>query len=295
MSGRLGRLDERVVPRLGRGLRRTGHSAVASVGLTGRPGRVLGGLWSRFQIVIAAVALIAIAALLITWTGGDDRSAVRPKASTVVPALTGQQLGPVAGTTVASYLDAAGLRQQQLSSLPATQPVTAVVDFNGYLNPQAISTVFGTDSQSVKIVRGFAQVPPPANGPIHVLTTNSGADLSAQLAAARSAAATVLAQYRLAFRIYADHPTTTRQAAVSALSTRAGQARVDVRGLSPTCGCVFAVVVTGPAGEVDQVANLPDVRVLDPAPPTSSLRQLAVVPLEPRVTGTVPPLEFAGE
>jgi hypothetical protein len=295
VSGRLGRLDERVVPALGRALRGTRRVTVASVELTGPPGRFVGRALRRYPVAIAAVALIAVAALLIVWTGGDQQSAVRPKPSSIVPPLTGQQLGPVAGTSVSAYLDAAALRSQQLSSLPANQQVIAVVDFNGYLSPLAVPTVLGRQNRFVRIVRGFAQVPPPANGPIHVLSTNSSADLSSQLAAARSAAETVLAQYRLAFRLYARHPTAQREAAVSALSSRAGPARVDVRGLSPTCGCIFSVVVTGPASAMDQIANLPDVRVLDPAPPSSSLQQLAVVPLEPQASDVVPPLEFAGE
>ena len=295
MTGPLRRLDERVVPALGRALRGTGRAAVGSAALTGSPGRFLGRVMRRYPVVIAAVALIAVAVVLITWTGGDQQSAVRPRASNIVPPLSGQQLGPVAGTPVASYLDAAALRSQQLSSLPANQSVTAVVDFNGYLSPVAVAAVLGRQNRFVRIVRGFAQVPPPANGPIHVLSTTSSADLAGQLAAARSSAATVLAQYQLAFRIYARHPTAAREAAVSALSGRAGPARVDARGLSPTCGCIFAIVITGPATALDQISNLPDVRVLDPAPASSSLQTLAVVPLEPDASGVVPPLEFAGE
>ena len=294
MTRLLNRLDERIIPGLGRALRRSGRAAVASAGLGGRRGRFAAAALRRHSVAIAAVVLLAIAAVLITLTGGDQKAAVRPKVSTVVPPLTGQQLGPVAGTTVASYLDAAALRRQQLSSLPATQPVTAVVDLTGYLTPQAIGALLASH-HTVTLVRGFARVPPPAAAPIHVLTADSGAALSRGLSAAQSAAATAERQYALYRTLERRHPSVRLQVAIRVNASRAARARVDQHGLSPSCGCVFAVVVTGPVGDIEKLANLVDVRVLDPAPVTSSLQQLAVVPLEPQVTGVVRQLEYAGE
>lgn len=294
MTRRLARLDERVVPALGRVIRGGGRASKGVAGATGRPGRAVVAGIRRYPVVATALALVALAAVLITVTGGDDRSAVRPKASNVVPAPADSQLGPQPGSQVSSYLAAAGLRSQQLSSLPATAHVTALLDLTGYLTPAAVTTMLA-GRPAVTIIRGFARVPPPSAGGIHVLTVGSGAGLGEQLAAARSSARSTVAQYRLERRIEARHPSARLEAAIAAGAAAAVAARADAAGLGPTCGCVFALEVSGPVSRLLAVASLADVRVLDPAPPATSLADLRVVPLEPQVTGIVPQLQFSGE
>jgi hypothetical protein len=293
MTGRLRHLDDRVMPALSRGLRAPGRLARAGVGATGTPGRTAAGVVRRFPVAIAAVGLIVLATALIVVTGGDHRGAVRPKASTVVPALTGQRLGPVTGTSVAAYTSTARLRLQQISSLPGNQRVTAVVDLTGYLSPRAFGSSLVVPG--VSIIHAFARVPTSRQAAIHTLNPKSAAGLAPALAAARSAAETVLTRYQAEVTTEARKPSAQLEAAISAGTAAASAARLDARGLGPTCRCVFALLVSGPATQLLRLASHPDVRVMDPAPPGTPLRELMVVPLEPQVSGTVPPLQFAGE
>jgi hypothetical protein len=244
-------------------------------------------------VATAAVILIAVAAALIVLTGGDRRSAVRPKPSTVVPAPADQRLGPTPGMSVAPYLAAARLRLQQLRALPAQQRVTALIDLTGYLTPQAVAASFSPPEVTIQTV--FATVPTARGAAIHTLTTKSAADIAPALTAARLAARTVVHRYRLELLAETQHPSPPLEAAISAGRIRVAEAVVDARGLGPTCGCVFSLLVNGPVGRLLPLADLPDVRVLDPAPPSSRLDQLMVVPLEPQVTGIVPALQYAGE
>jgi microcompartment protein CcmL/EutN len=85
------------------------------------------------------------------------------------------------------------------------------------------------------------------------------------------------------------------QARIQAGAAQAAQARVDATGLSPSCGCVFALVVSGPVAQLQQLAHHAGVRILDPAPVGASLSSLMIVPLEPQVTDLVPALSFAGD
>ncbi len=289
----LRRLDERLVPAIGQLLRGTGRAASAGAEAAGRPGRMLARGVRRFGVSIAAVILVAAAALLITLTGGDERSPVRPNPSSVVPPLSGQRLGPVAGSSVSSYLNAAKGRFQQLDALPASQPVTAIVDLTGYLTPQAVTA--SLLRPGLRIRDAFARVPTVANAAIHTLAVASARDLASSLSAARAAAQAVVKQYRGELAAESRRPSSTLESQISAAAGLAAQAGVDARGLGPTCGCVFALVVSGPVGQLSSLAASSDVRVLDPAPPATPLSQLMVVPLEPQVTGTVPQVQFAGE
>jgi hypothetical protein len=289
--GVLRRLDDRVVPALGNLLRGTGRAARRTVALTGSPGRAVGRAVSRFPVATAAVVMIAAAAALISTTGGDERSAVRPKPSTVVPSALDQRLGPAPGASVASYLAAARLRLQQLGALPAGQRVTAIVDLTAYLTPQAAATSLTRPGLTIR--HAFARVPGVATAPIHTLNPSSPAGIGPALAAAHGEAQAYLRQYRAEVLAESQHPSPRLEAAIRAARARVAQAAIDARELTPTCGCVFALLVDGPAGQLLSLSRSPDVRAVDPAPPAAPVDQLMVVPLEPQVTGVVPQPEFA--
>lgn len=296
--GRLARVDDRAVPALGSGLRgigRAGRGVGAALSrATGPVGRWAGGFSRRQPTVVAAFVIVVAAAVLWVATGGNHPKSVRPLPSAVVPPLTGGALGPEVGSTVDSYLVAAAQRRQQIEALPSGQQLGAVIDLNGYLSPKAISTVLAA-VPDVEIERGWARVAPPQNADVHVLTVGVGGGLAAQLAQAQRSARQLLSSYALAVEARAAHPLNPRvRDLVATKEPQVPAARVDAKGLGPACGCVFALVVTGPVGELEQIAGLTDVRVLDPAPPGTSIDSLRVVPLEPQVTDVVEPLQFAG-
>jgi hypothetical protein len=292
--GILERLDDWAVPALGGGLRRAGRAARASGRVSGPVGRWVIGFSRRQPVVVAAVLMVAAAGVLWGITGGDRTKAVRPAAASVGPALSsGDPLGPAPGSTVSAYLAAAALRRQQLAALPGSQRLNALLDLTGYLTPQAISTLLAA-APDVQIRTGFARVAPPDDAAVHVLTTSVGGDLAAQLGADQAEAKQDLTRYSLALSAHAQHPRSAQlNALIAAQEPKIPAARVDAKGLGPQCACVFALEVNGPVSQLEQIAGLTDVRTLDPAPQTGG--QLMVVPLEPQVTGTIQPLQFAND
>lgn len=287
-------LDERALPVVANALRGIGRAARAVAGPDGTVGRRVAPWVRRDPVIAIALGCVAFAAILIAVTGGDNHGVARPPGY-VGPRLTGGHLlGPVVGGSVASYESEASQRRQSLDQLAASQPLSAVVDFTGYLTPQDVAELL-TKTPGLTVLRGFAAVPPPQHADVHVLVTSEQADLSTQLSAAQQSASAIALQYERELDRSITHPSTRLQAKVEAGAARAASARVDAAGLGPSCGCVFAVVVSGPVGQLQQLAGASSVRILDPAPVAATLSSLMIVPLEPQVTDTVPALTFAGE
>jgi hypothetical protein len=238
----------------------------------------------------AAVAVIAAAVLIIT-TGGDDHEAVAPPPPNPQVALPGNQLGPSSGEQVSAYLAAAQGRRSDLAVSKAPT-ATAVVDFNGYLTAAAASSEL-SGRAGVHATRAFVRVAPPQNGPIHTVTLSSGSDLAVDVIRLASDAHRVVVNYRKAVARAKTDPTAANVQVVTDYAQTARESKVDSFGIGATQACVFALEVTGPPAQLNKLAAQPDVRVLDPAPSTVAAADLMIVPLEPQVTGVVPPLEFA--
>lgn len=287
-------LDDRALPVVAAALRAIGHGFRAIVGPEGAIGRHAAPWIRREPVIAVAVLCVAFAAILIAATGGDNEGPVRPP-SHVGPKLTGAHLlGPAAGAQVSAYASTAAQRRSSLNELASSQPLIAVVDFNSYLTAQAIDQVLN-GTPGLEVVRGFAKVPPPRQADVHVLLPSTGVDLSAGLTAAQQAAGQFALHYEHELSRSITHPSARLTTKVAADAARAQAARTDAAGLGPTCGCVFSIVVSGPVGQLERLAQQDAVRILDPAPVAASLSSLMVVPLEPEVTDAVPPLSFAGE
>jgi hypothetical protein len=244
----------------------------------------------------AAVVIVAAAAVLLYTTGGDRHHAVPPArpSATPTPLLPDDVLGPTVGQPVSTYLAVAQQRLKAMAAAGTPQPVTAVVDLTGYLTPAALDAQLN-GLTGVQVIRAFAQVAPPAAGDIHTVTLTTGSDLAADLDALRAQAHTLVVNYRKRVAIATSDPSAANEAVVTAYADEARQAKIDLAGIGAASGCVFALVVTGPASQLQRLAAQPDVRVLDPAPASVSRDSLMIVPLEPQTIGTVPPLEFAGD
>jgi hypothetical protein len=146
----------------------------------------------------------------------------------------------------------------------------------------------------VSIRTGFARVPPPADGQVHVLTVGVGGDLASQLGQDQAEAKQDLTRYALVLNARAEHPRSAQlNALIAASQPKIPAARVDAKGLGAQCGCVFALEVNGPVSQLLQIAGLTDVRTLDPAPQSGG--SLMVVPLEPQVSDSIAPLQFADD
>jgi hypothetical protein len=287
-------LDDRVLPTLGRILRDVGGAWTRIAGPEGVVGRRVAPLVRREPVAAVAVVCVVVAAVLLAVTGGDSQSVVRPGGAPSALLSDPHRLGPAPGTTFASYSAAAAQRRSALAGLAASDRRYAVVDLSRYVTAQTVDELLG-HTPGVDVVRAFARVPPPTPADIHVLITSPSADIATGLAAAHDAAEQIVTTYQREVELARVSPTQQLAAAIAAGAARAAQAQVDAVGLGRTCGCVFALIVSGPVGQLTQLAALPPVRVLDPATGPAPLSTLMVVPVEPQITGIVPPLAFAGD
>jgi hypothetical protein len=130
---------------------------------------------------------------------------------------------------------------------------------------------------------------------VHVLLTSPTTDLSAGLTEATQRASDIALRYERELSRSITNPSAKLQARVAAGAGQAAQARIDATGLGPNCACVFALVVSGPVAQLQDLAHQDAVRILDPAPVHAGLASLMIVPLEPQVTDIVPALSFAGD
>jgi hypothetical protein len=274
---------------------RGGAAAVRVVaGPEGAVGRRVAPWIRREPVIAVALVSVAFAAVLLVVTGGDSHRAVSTPPEATGPVLSDpQRLGPGPGADVDAYLAEAEQGREALNTLRGTQRVDALIDLTGYITPSAVTELLAA-TPGVDVLRGFARVAPPQAGLVHVLITSDTTDLAAGLEAAHSSANQIALHYERQLDRSLVHPSTRLQEELQAGADDAAAARIDAAGLAPDCGCVFALVVRGPAAQLQQLADAAAVRVLDPAPVTASLDRLMVVPLEPQVTETVPPLEFAG-
>ncbi len=287
-------LDDRALPVVANMLRRLGRVSRALAGPDGAIGRRVTPWIRREPVVAVALVAVAFAAILIAATGGDDQGAVRPPAHTGPKLPAGHLLGPVTGSSVTSYESLAAQRRSSLDQLAGSQQLNAVVDLSDYLSPQAVAELL-SKTPGIVVRRGFARVPPPQDARVHVVLTSATTDLSAGLAAATQSASQIALRYERELSRSITRPSPRLQARVAAGAALAAQARIDANGLGPRCACVFALVVTGPVGQLQELDRQAAVRILDPAPVGASLRSLMIVPLEPQVSGTVPALSFAGD
>ena len=287
-------LDARALPAVAKALRAVGRATRAVAGPEGVVGRCVAPWIRREPVMAIALACVALAAILIVVTGGDDKAAVRPPGDVGPRLAAGHPLGPVTGASVSSYESRASHRRQALNELAGSQQLNAVVDFNTYVSAQAVDQLLSA-TPGIRVLRGFARVPPPQQADVHVLLTAADTGLSTALTLAQQSASEVALHYERQLSRSITHPSTELETRVEAGAARAAAARVDANGLGPTCGCVFALVVAGPVAQLEQLSHQAVVRIVDPAPVGATLNTLMVVPLEPQVTETVKPLTFAGE
>jgi hypothetical protein len=234
---------------------------------------------------------VAVAATLILTTGGDLHHGVAPAPPNAQLVLPGNQLGPASGEQVSTYLAAVAERAGDLPGSTAAS-ITAVVDFNSYLTAAAAQSVLA-GQPGIQALQAFVRVPPPQPGQVHAVALVSGSDLSLELSRLAATARQIVISYRKHVALAKAHPSAKNVQVVTAYAALARQAKIDMTGISATGGCVFALEVSGPPGQLEQLAKQPDVRVLDPAPSSVSTSDLMVVPLEPQVTNVVPAPHFA--
>ncbi|GAC1327186.1 MAG: hypothetical protein NVSMB13_13230 [Mycobacteriales bacterium] len=250
-------------------------------------------------LAIAAIFLIAAATVVTRRTPPRPANAAGPAAQptgspTAVTAVAAARVGPIDGTPVSGYLEAARTELARRVARDPAETAYAVVDFAAYRTPAetaaAIAAVPG-----LALSRALARLS-MADQPTDVLDVSVRAlpgDLAAAFAAEsarRRDEATELR--RLAASIEGSSRDETTYKAYYAASAATAQAEADAYGRS--CPCVFAVVLSGRLTALSALAGRPEVRVVDPAPVGVPANVLVFAGLLPEQTGTVTPIVGAG-
>jgi len=282
--------DERWLPRA------AGVAQRWAGGLRGRlfawtgPGSLIGDGMRAEPALAGSTVAVLIAALVLAIAGGPggppDEQVTQTPVVTPVPAV-GTTLGPPPGASVASYLVKAAADLRHFDDVAHGRDGYAVVDLSRYVTPAAVEATFGHES----VVRAYVRVPAgslPTQVHAIPLQDNFGMLGDGMLASGRLASATAKTFHVLVTQLSDSTPNAKKLRARYALQERASAYEGTRLARPAACACVFAVVVHGGAAQLAELARAPGVRVVDPAPPTTSLDALTVFPLEPEVTTVVP-------
>jgi hypothetical protein len=258
-------LDDYVVPRLGSALARF-LGAIREAALRGNP---------RRRLLAGAAALsVAVAAGATAYAGRQES-----RGSSGAPAVV--RVGVVEGEQVTAYL--AGARAE-LANLAAGDgaEVYALASFDAYLEPDVLPGLLrGVAADTV-----YARVPLP--GVQTEVVTAAPGELTAvfrRLAENREAAAKE-ADWS-ANKLTGADPAEQELRRYYQQIARVN--RAEARAYRRGCGCVYGAVVRGTPARLTQLAAVPGVRVVDPAPEVLSPQSAVFVPLLPEQIAVVTP------
>ena len=270
----LSRVDEKVLPRLSRGLGRL-RDRTERARL--RPGNV--------AAVIALVAAVALAAVtLLRPDPGRD------------PGSSPAWVGVHEGDSIPDYLQGSHSRLAALAAQEPTRVVYALVSFGDYLHPAEVAAVLaavpagsgdavGGPGGAVGGVHGYARV--PLTGRQTERVTLTAIRLPEDLVTAMSGVADrkELDASRYATLAQEQPEGTLRQ--IYASNAEVSQA--EARAYRDSCACVFALVVRASARALVTLAGQAPVRAVDPAPELSDPAGAVFAPPLPEQTDRATP------
>jgi hypothetical protein len=288
-SSPLRSLDDRVLPRLTRGLNRilgrAPRGADTAPAGAGRPpadaaqppadpaatrrGRVLGSV-----AVLGVVAVVGTA----VYVSGDTPAPDRTVGDVV-------RVGAVEGAQVAQYTDAARAELRGLVSA-GTAEAYALVSLRGYATPAGVLPLLA----DVETVRVFVRLPlPQVQTPIVSFGVRTpAADIPAamaRIAAEREASATE--DEKAAARLSGDDP--QERALQKFYTDSVALDRAEASAYRSRCACVYAVVVKATPLRLQHLSTRAGVRVVDAAPEVWRLDRTVFLPLLPEQTTVVAP------
>jgi hypothetical protein len=237
LTDRLNRLDAVVLPRLGRGARRIGQVRKRS-------------------LVLPAIALVALGAV------GVSLLTERSPAPISQPSI---RVGVFDGESIPGYFATSRNELAQLLISMPDRPVYALASFTGYLRPTEVAAVV-TAAGGATTFSASARVPL-----LHRQTE------LVRLAADRVPADLVAAMTVVADRKDQEAADAVNQARTStgpAADQAASDAAVDTaeaQAYRAACACVYALVVRATPAGLTRLANLDQVRGVDPAPELADL------------------------
>ncbi len=258
-------LDEIVLPRLARGLRR-----IAGVGR--------GPESSRRGVAGAVVlALIGVGA-----TAMYMRSRPEPIDETTGDVV---RVGVSEGDQVPVYVQAARSEVAALVAKGGGETV-ALVSLSGYTAPSKLTPLL----DGVTPVRAYARVPlPDVQTEIVFFPVNTvAADVPAAMK--RTAAAKELAARGADQAAAALSGSSTKEKELRGFYVRdATVSRAEAAAYRDLCACVYGVVVRAVPARLDALSKRPGVRVVDPAPESQRIDRTVFLPLQPEQKVVVKP------
>jgi len=246
----LRRLDQRIVPPLGRLLHRL----------------------ARVRLLYL-LAFLSVAAVLLTavWAAGD-RPAGDPTVGDTV------RVGVVQGQSIPAYVEAS---RTELDTLLATPPTGiagetyALVTLRAYLAPDRLTPVLG--GVSVSQVYGRVPLPDTQTEIVRIPAFRIPADVEVGMDQVATRKEQESAEYQ---RLAAALPGGT--SAEAELRTRyasnADVAAKEATAYREHCSCVYGAVVRATPAALDQIATRPEVRAVDPAPEVHRLDRAVFLP-----------------
>jgi hypothetical protein len=267
-------LDERVLPRLARGLVRIGNL------MPGRPG---GG--SVLQVVAALSALGAVAVTFTALYLGNQPAPADETTGDVV------RVGAAEGDQVPAYVERS---RAKLAGLAAkrTGETYALVSFRSYVPPGAVPGLVN----GVTPLRAYARVPLPnvqteiVALPVHTVAV----DVPAGMKRTADRKDALAAEADTAVRRLTGGG--TRERGLRAIYEQDAKVnRAEAAAYRRLCACVYGAVVKATPARLQQLAKWPGIRVVDPAPEARRLDRTVFLPLQPEQTTVVsPPVDLPG-
>jgi hypothetical protein len=253
----LTRLDEVVLPRLGRGARRIGRFTRRSPG----------GSLTAFAVGLAVI----VAGVLVVQSMGH-RQPIQPDQSAWV--------GVTNGELIVDYLAQSRDRLAQLTATAPDRPVYALVSFTDYLTPDEVTSLVRMavattgDDSSGQLTTAYAKarvrIPHRQTEVVTLSADKIPDDLVATMLGTAASMDAEAAQDEAANRPGGPD------------LDGAALARTQAAAFRNRCACIYALVVRGVPASLNRLAALRYTRVVDPAP--------QVVNPAPNVTAYVPPL-----
>lgn len=235
----------------------------------------------RVSIVVSAVAVAALS-LGVIWTAQHGGAVPAPGDSGDLV-----EVGVVEGQSVPSYLAASRHELNALTdpSSPPAGDTWALASLDNYVPPSRLPALLG----GAGVAQVYARVPLPGvqTQVVRIPVYRLPEDVTAGMLAAAQQRDQEQAEYlRLSGNLVGEGPTTER--ARHAYDAAAQAAGAEAAAYRSGCACVFAAVIRAAPAALQQIADRPGVRVVDPAPEVHSLDSTEFRAPLPEQTGTVP-------
>jgi hypothetical protein len=251
----LHRVDQRVLPPIGRALGRLSRGA------------------RRLRVVMVTASVLSVAIVLLTVYAAT-RSPSTPERG----AARQVRIGVTAGDSIPAYIRTAQAHLHSQVEVQASTGIFALVSFSGYVGPDDVAALVA----GAQLVHVFTHVPLtgktteifdfPAHRPPADIT-------NAMYSQARTKAQAASNNTDIAAATPTDTDEGRRLRAD--LSAAAAIDTAEANAYGALCECVYATVVFATPAQLAIVATRPGVRVVDPAPDVKELQSAIFAPPRP--------------